>query len=146
MSIDVRFQTHHGVRSLSGVLTLVAPLLAHPVAARAPGISVQVARDVMTDGDKRRVPVHVMIPARNLTVVPEGDVFTGGFSVYVCTAGGKTEPSGVNRQSNGIRWPPSTIGQMIFAIEFVLEKGRDQISVGVLDHRPQATGFSKMAM
>lgn len=115
------------------------------------GISVQVVGDVLSDGGKRRVPVRVMIPARNLTVVPEGDLFTGGFSVYVCTAGGKPEPSSVNRQSHEIRWPPSAIGQLkdrdvIFALEVVLEIGRDQISVGVLDHRSQATGFSKIAM
>jgi VWFA-related protein len=115
------------------------------------GISVQVAGDVVKDGDKRRVPLHVLIPARNLTVLPEGNVYTGGFSVYVCTAGGKAEPSSVNRQSHEIRWPPATIGQlgdrkMTFAIEVILEKGRDQISVGVLDHRSQATGFSKIAM
>ena len=115
------------------------------------GISLQVAGNVVTEGDKRRVPVHVMIPARNLTVIPEGDFVTGGFSVYVCSAGGKTEPSDVNRQSHDIRWPAAAIAQlgdrkMTFAIEVVLEKGRDQISVGVLDHRSQATGFSKIAM
>ena len=115
------------------------------------GITLQVAGDVVTDGDKRRVPVHVLIPARNLTILPEGDVVTGGFSVYVSTAGGKAAPSGVHRQTHEIRWPPGALAQlkdrkMTFALDVVLEKGRDQISVGVLDHRSQATGFSKIAM
>ena len=115
------------------------------------GISAQVAGDVVTDGDKRRVPVHVLIPASRIQVAPEGDVFTGGFSVYVCTAGGEIEPSAVNEQSHEIRWTPAIIEQlddrqMTFAIEVVLEKGRDLISVGVLDHRSKTTGFSKLEL
>jgi len=115
------------------------------------GISADVVGEVVTEGDKRRVPVHVLIPASKITVVPEGAVFTGGFSVYVCTAGGQTEPSAVNQQSHDIRWTPEIIAQlddrkMTFAIEVVLEKGRDLISVGVLDHRSQATGFSKIGL
>ncbi len=115
------------------------------------GISADVVGEVVTEGDKRRVPVHVLIPASKITVVPEGEVFTGGFSVYVCTAGGTTEPSAVNQQSHEIRWTPEIIEQlddrkMTFAIEVVLEKGRDLISVGVLDHRSQTTGFSKIGL
>jgi VWFA-related protein len=115
------------------------------------GITLQVAGDVVTDGDTRRVPIHVLIPASNLTILPEGDVVTGGFSVFVCTAGGKAAPSGVHRQTHEIRWPPGALAQlkdrkMTFALDVVLEKGRDQISVGVLDHRSQATVFSKIAM
>lgn len=115
------------------------------------GISAEVAGDIVTDGDTRRVPVHVLIPASKIKVVPEGEVFTGGFSVYVCTAGGQTEPSAVNEQSHEIRWTPAIIEQlddrkMTFSIEVVLEKGRDLISVGVLDHRSQTKGFSKIAM
>ena len=115
------------------------------------GISVQVAGDIKIEGDKRRVPVHVLIPARNITVAAEGEVLTGGFSVYICSAGGRTEPSDVTRRSHEIQWPPATIEQlgdrnMTFAMEIVLEKGRDLISVGVLDHRSQATGFSKLAI
>ena len=115
------------------------------------GISVQVAGDITTEGDKRRVPVHVLIPARNITVAAEGEVLTGGFSVYICSAGGKSEPSDVTRRTHEIKWPPSALDQlgdrnMTYAMEVVLEKGRDLISVGVLDHRSQATGFSKLEM
>jgi hypothetical protein len=57
----------------------------------------------------------------------------------------------VNEQSHEIRWTPAIIEQlddrkMTFAIEVVLEKGRDLISVGVLDHRSQAKGFSKLEL
>ena len=115
------------------------------------GISVQVAGDITTEGDKRRVPVHVLIPARNITVAADGEVLTGGFSVYICSAGGKSEPSDVTLRKHEIKWPPSAIEQlgdraMTFAMEVVLEKGRDLISIGVLDHRSQATGFSKLEL
>ena len=115
------------------------------------GISVQVAGDVMTEGDNRRVPVYVLIPARNITVAAEGDVLTGGFSVYFCTAGGKAGASAVTRRTHELRWTPETVGQLgdrniTFSTKVVLEKGQDLISVGVLDHRSQTTGFSKIAM
>lgn len=115
------------------------------------GISAEVAGEIVTEGDTRRVPVHVLIPAARIKVVPEGEVFTGGFSVYVCTAGGQSQPSAVNEQSHEIRWTPAILEQlddrkMTFAIEVVLEKGRDLISVGVLDHRSQAKGFSKLEL
>jgi VWFA-related protein len=115
------------------------------------GITLEVGGDITTEGDKRHVPLHVLIPARNITVAAEGDVLTGGFSVYICSAGGKSEPSDVTLRSHEIKWPPSAIEQlgdrnMTFALEVVLEKGRDLISIGVLDHRSQATGFSKLEM
>ena len=115
------------------------------------GISLQVGGDITTEGDKRRVPLQVLIPARNITVASDGDVVTGGFSVYICSAGGKSEPSDVTRRSHEIKWPPSALEQlgdrnMTFALEVVLEKGRDLISIGVLDHRSQATGFSKLEL
>jgi VWFA-related protein len=151
---DVRVRAKNSIRFRSAEAEMTDRVVANLRSAQLNdlGISLQVVGDVRTEGEKRHVPVHVMIPARNLTVVPEGNVLTGGFSVYVCTAGGKAEPSGVNEQSHEIKWPLSTTVEqlkdrpMVFAMEVVLEKGRDQISVGVLDHRSQATGFSKIAM
>ncbi len=117
------------------------------------GISVQVAGDVTTEGNKRRVPVHVLIPARNLTVTAEGDVVTGGFSVYFCAAGGRAETSAVTRRTHEIRWTPETARQLgtdgssiTFSTKVFLEQGQDLISIGVLDHRSQATGFSKISI
>jgi VWFA-related protein len=115
------------------------------------GIALQLGGEITTEGDKRHVPLQVLIPARNVTVATEGEVVTGGFSVYICSAGGKTEPSDVTRRSHEIKWPPSALDQLgdrniTFAMEVVLEKGRDTISIGVLDHRSQATGFAKIAM
>ena len=116
------------------------------------GISVQVSGEVTVEGDKQRVPVYVLIPARHITVAPEGDVLTGGFSVYFCAAGGTTKPSAVTRRSHEIRWTPETVeelgddGNITFSMKIFLEKGQDLISFGVLDHRSQATGFSKLEM
>jgi len=116
------------------------------------GISVQVSGEVTDEGDKRRVPVYVLIPARNITVAAEGDGLTGGFSVYFCAAGSKAEASAVTRRSHEIRWTPETVrelgndGSITFSMKIFLEKGQDLISFGVLDHRSQATGFSKIEM
>ena len=116
------------------------------------GISVQVAGEVTAEGEKRRVPIHVLIPARNITVAAEGDVLTGGFSVYYCAADGQAGTSAVTRRSHEIRWTPETVqqlgndGSITFSMKIFLEKGQDLISFGVLDHRSQATGFSKIEM
>ena len=92
------------------------------------GISLQVGGDVTTEGDKRRVPVDVQIPARNLTVASEGDVLTGGFSVYSGTSGATAKASDVTRRTHEIRWTPDTVkqlgknGSITFSTKVFLEK------------------------
>ena len=99
-----------------------------------------------TEGDKRRVPLRILIPVALLRLEPEGNEVRGGFVVYVSTGTGSGSISNINRQSHDIRWPVGALEQartknMTFAVDVVLGPGTRQISVGVLDQRSEQTGF-----
>ena len=114
------------------------------------GISLQAAAPV-GDGDKRRVALKVMIPIKNLKFVQEGDQVTGGFTVYIATGDSAGHASPVNKQSQQLRWPVAALQaagdrQLTFAVDVVLDPGRTQISVGVLDEKSQATGYERVSI
>jgi VWFA-related protein len=109
------------------------------------GISIDSAAPV-AEGVKRRVSLKVKIPIRNLRLVEESGALTGGFNVYITTgdAGGRT--SRITKQTHHIKWPPdalSKIGdrEIIYAFDVVLEPGRTQVSIGVLDEKSGKTGY-----
>ncbi|HEX6096978.1 MAG TPA: VWA domain-containing protein [Thermoanaerobaculia bacterium] len=103
-----------------------------------------------TDGTRKLLPVRVIIPVSTLTLLPgaNGGV-TGGFSVFTVSADGSGGTSGVNVQSQSISFTAEQAAQMKgrrigFAIQVPLEKGRDRISVGVLDHVSHEQGFATL--
>lgn len=107
------------------------------------------AEPAVTVSDRRQVRLHVLIPIRNLTLLREGDEVTGGFDVYVSTAGPSGSISPPNKQTHSIRWPAvaqEKAGKrnMEFVVDVVVEPGISRISVGVLDHRSKKTGFQRI--
>ncbi|HYS53510.1 MAG TPA: VWA domain-containing protein [Thermoanaerobaculia bacterium] len=114
------------------------------------GITVQAATPV-AEGEKRRVALKVMIPIKNLKFVQEGSEVTGGFSVYIATGDRLGHASSVTKQTKQLRWPAAALQaagdkQLTFAVEVVLEPGRTQISVGVLDDRSKTTGYERVSI
>ena len=114
------------------------------------GIVVQAATPV-SEGEKRRVALKVMIPIKNLKFVQEGSEVTGGFSVYIATGDRLGHASSVIKQTKQLRWPAAALQaagdkQLTFAVDVVLEPGRTQISVGVLDDRSKATGYDRVSI
>ncbi|HUF17388.1 MAG TPA: VWA domain-containing protein, partial [Thermoanaerobaculia bacterium] len=113
------------------------------------GVSLE-ADPVTSDGSRQLLPMRIVIPVDSLTLLPSGDgTFTGGFSVFVCSGDGAGDTSGVNVQSHRISWPDAQAVQMKgrrigFAVQVPVEKGRHQVSVGVVDHLSQIQGFATM--
>jgi hypothetical protein len=142
----IRIARAAGVASVDDMMRLA--VLAHHVAPPDTNdlrISVAVGEASM-EGNRRRVPLKILIPVALLRLEPEGDEIRGGFVVYVCTSTTTGAVSRINRQSHEIRWPAAALEQartknMTFAVEVVLPQGAKQISVGVLDERSQQTGF-----
>lgn len=105
---------------------------------------------VVSGGQQPLLPMRIIIPVDSLTLLPAGDgKVTGGFSVFVCSGDGKGEASGVNVQSHRIDWPSEQAEQMKgrrigFAVQVPMQRGRDQISVGVVDHLSQVQGFATL--
>ena len=114
------------------------------------GITLQAATPV-AEGEKRRVALKVMIPIKNLKFVQEGSEVTGAFSVYIATGDQLGHASSVTKQTKQLRWPAAALQaagdrQLTFAVDVVLEPGRTQISVGVLDDRSKATGYDRVSI
>jgi hypothetical protein len=111
------------------------------------GIALQ-TDPVKTDGGHKLMAMRVIIPADSLTLLPdaEGNV-TGGFSVFTSTGGADGAASGVNVQSQQIKWPAAQAAQMKgrrigFAVQVPMDKDPKQVSVGVVDHVSQVQGFA----
>ena len=105
----------------------------------------------ITIGDARHVKVHVLIPVKSLKFTTAGPEASGGFVVYVSTGDPTGNASEVDRQTKELRFPaekmPSILDKTVeFVVEVVMNPGRTQISVGVIDQHSQQTGFAKAAI
>src|SRR5438067_13317621 len=96
----------------------------------------------IVEGERRKVTVDVKIPIRKLTLVPDGTGVTGAFTVFIATGDSAGHSSNVTRQTKEIRWPADAVTRagdraLTFRVDVVLEPGRSQISVGVIDEKSQ---------
>jgi VWFA-related protein len=114
------------------------------------GISLNAAPPVF-EGERRLVTVDVLIPIRKLKLVPEGDGVAGAFTVFISTGDPVGNSSSVNRQTKEIHWPAAAVSHagdkaLTFRVNVVLEPGRSQISVGVMDEKSQEKGFGRLSV
>ncbi len=98
--------------------------------------------------DLFRVPVEIHIPMESLTLLPQGESYMGGFSVYVAVANKEGDMSDVARQSHQIRVPQSDIKNVngkyyTYSLDLLMEPGPNRISVGVIDEVSSTTGFDR---
>ncbi|HMC23590.1 MAG TPA: VWA domain-containing protein [Thermoanaerobaculia bacterium] len=96
-----------------------------------------------------RVPVEIQIPMESLTLLPQGESFMGGFSVYVAVANKEGDMSDVARQTHQIRVPNTDYGTIkgkhyTYALDLLMEPGQNKISVGVVDDVSNTTGFDRV--
>jgi VWFA-related protein len=114
------------------------------------GISLNAAPPVF-EGERRLVTVDVLIPIKKLKLVPDGNTVTGAFTVFISTGDSVGNSSSVNRQTKEIRWPADAATHagdrsLTFRVNVVLEPGRSQISVGVIDEKSQEKGFDRLSV
>ena len=114
------------------------------------GISLN-ASPAVADGEKRRVTVDVNIPISKLKLVPQGDGLAGSFTVFISTGDSVGHSSSVNRQTREIRWPADAVSNardksLTFRVNVVLQPGRSQISVGVIDDQSHEKGFERLSV
>ena len=99
--------------------------------------------------DLFRVPVEIQIPMEKLTLLPQGESFMGGFSVYCAVANKEGDMSDVNRQSHQLRVPNSDMTKIkgkyyTYALDLLMEPGPNKISIGVVDDVSNTTGFDRV--
>jgi hypothetical protein len=110
-------------------------------------ITVKVGRPEPQE-DLFRVPVEIHIPMESLTLLPQGEAYMGGFSVFFAVANKDRDMSDVSRQSHQIRVPQSDIEKTkgkyyTYSVDLLMEPGPNTISVGVVDDVTNATGFDR---
>ena len=114
------------------------------------GIKVNAAPPV-ADGERRMVTVDVKIPIRKLKLVPDAGGVAGVFTVFIATGDSVGHSSNVTRQTKEVHWPADAIAragdkELTFRVDVVLQPGRSQISVGVMDEKSQEKGFDRLSV
>ena len=95
-----------------------------------------------------KVPIDVSIPS-TVTLLPQGDHLTGGFTVYVAVADADGRISNVVKRPNEIRLPAKLEPQLRsrplqFSAEVLVRPGANTLSVAVVDSIGGTTGFARM--
>jgi VWFA-related protein len=98
--------------------------------------------------DLFRVPIEIQIPMESLTLLPQGERYMGGFSVYIAVANKDGDMSDVARRQHQVSVPsadyPKIKGKYYtFAVDMLMEPGPNRVSVGVVDDVSNVTGFDR---
>jgi VWFA-related protein len=122
--------------------------LFYPSKSNDLGITVVTGRPVQVDADRFKMPIEIHIPMEALTFIPQGEIFAGGFGVYIASANQYNDMSDVIRQDQRITVSKEEMGTIkgkhyTYAAELLLEKGRNKISVGIVDEAGNVTGFDR---
>ena len=102
----------------------------------------------LTDNGLYDVPVDIQIPMESLTLLPQGDLNIGGFTVYVAVANKDNDMSDVSQKEHQIRIPSSDMEKIkgkyyTYSLDLMMEPGLNKISIGVSDDISNVTGFAR---
>ena len=103
---------------------------------------------IPTEDGLFKVPVEVHIPMESLSLIPTGEIFSGGFTVFVGAANKDGDMSDIQQQNHSIKIPVAEMQKLegkhyTYALELIMEKGRNRISVGVVDAVSTLMGFER---
>jgi VWFA-related protein len=95
-----------------------------------------------------QVPIEIQIPMDSLTLLPQGEIYAGGFTVYVVVANKDGDMSDVSRKSHQLTVPngefEKTKGKYYtYSLTLLMEPGLNKISVGVVDDVSNVNGFAR---
>lgn len=113
------------------------------------GILARIGQPVPVEDGLFRVAVDIQIPISGLTFLPQGDTeWAGGFDVYVVVGNKDNDMSDVARKSHQVRIPASDYktaqGKFYtYTLELLVERGLNRISLGVVDHISNVSGFAR---
>jgi VWFA-related protein len=98
--------------------------------------------------DLFRVPVEIQIPMESLTLLPQGEAFLGGFTVYVAVANKDNDMSDVAQKQQALRVPAPDMGKIkgkyyTYVLDLLMERGVNRVSIGVVDDISNQMGFDR---
>ena len=111
------------------------------------GIHVKVNAPLPAE-DLFKVPVEIHIPIDNLTLLQQGEAYSGGFSIYVVVGNKDGDMSDVSRKSHQITIPLNDFAKTkgkyyTYTLDLMCERGLNKISVGVVDDVSNTSGFDR---
>jgi VWFA-related protein len=122
--------------------------LFHTSQANDLGIFITTGTPIQVERDRFKIPLDIHVPLDKLTLVPQGEVHMGSFSVYVGVSNRQGDMSDISNQSTRVRVPLDQINlitgkHFTYSLELLMEPGRNRISVGVVDDLAYTTGFER---
>ncbi len=110
------------------------------------GMPTQVEEDIFL------VPLSIHIPIKNLTLLPQGTAQNrGGFSLWLVAADEQNDMSDVTTQAHTISLTDEQLAALegrhyIYDVELRMRRGRNTISVGVIDDISKVKGFRSQSV
>jgi VWFA-related protein len=142
-----------GVSAISRDVEVADQVLANFVSEPENPLSISVVVDeAVIDGDKKTIPLKVMIPVDSLKLTQDGSEYAASFAVFISLGDENGNGSTPSRQEQSFRWPESQIasvkGKTIgFTLNIeVIGSERDRVSVGVLDQLSGQAGYTRVML
>ena len=122
--------------------------LFNPGAKNDMGIFLTTGRPTSRNDGTYLVSIQIHVPMTSLTPVPQGEIQRASFSVWVVAADPRGDMSDVQSQDHTFTMNPDELTAVAgrhytYQIDLVLNKGRNRISVGVIDQFSRLKGFAQ---
>lgn len=127
-------------------------VLANLVMEPANPLSISVKLDpAKIDGDKKTIPMKVLIPVNSLKLLQDGGEYAAAFTVFIALGDAGGNGSDPSRQEQTFRWPEAQVAQIKgktigFAVDLEVGADRDRVSVGVLDQYSGTAGYTRVSL
>jgi VWFA-related protein len=115
-------------------------------------MSISVVLDpAVVEGDRKMIPMKIMIPVNSLKLVEDQGEYTASFAVFVSLGDSGGSGSDPSRQEQSFHWPENVVAQVKektigFVVNLEVSAGRDRVSVGVLDRYSGTAGFTRVML
>ena len=111
------------------------------------GITMKTETAKPVEANRFIIPIEIRIPMERLAFIPTGEVARGGFAVFVVVADEQQDMSDVQRMDQSIVLNLEELDKIsgkhyTYRADLLMNKGRNTISVAVLDEASQATGYA----
>ena len=98
--------------------------------------------------DLFKIPVEVHIPMENLTLIPQGETYAGGFTLFVAVGNKDGDMSDVARKEQQIHVARKDMSSIkgkyyTYTLDLLVEPGLNNISIGVIDDISNVQGFDR---
>ncbi len=112
------------------------------------GVFLTMGRPVRREDGHFLVLLEIHIPMANLTLLPQGPNHRGTFTVWIVAADTRGDMSDVQSQNHVFTVDSQDLPELqnkhyTYSFELVLRRGRNKISVGVIDDVSRMRGFAK---